>query len=254
MLKWLTVWIILPLVIVAAVMSGAALFKVSVPPKEHQECLQAAQDANNKSPYCPTEETVLQRGMSDPVAYYTLWITLFTGMLAVIGIGQGILSSQQIALARDEFSATHRPKIVVHSVRYDPIFGESGDTELDRPAATVIFYNTGDSPTIIESITYSITQRRFPLESGINPRKQLVPRSIEIASGIGDFIKLESEAEIRTIQLKSDGASKHVLIGKVYYNAKGGGLRQTGFCRVLERGTHGFSWEPVDNPEYEYCY
>jgi len=83
MWKRAVVWA-LPLPIFVTVLIGAAVIRIPVPPQDYQNCLQAAQQSGNKETGCRRYETIWQRGLSDPVAYYTLWLTLFTGALAIV--------------------------------------------------------------------------------------------------------------------------------------------------------------------------
>jgi hypothetical protein len=51
---------------------------------EKQKCYEAAETAGHKSEEC---KTLWERTTSDPVAFFTLWLVIFTGVLAVSTIG-----------------------------------------------------------------------------------------------------------------------------------------------------------------------
>ncbi len=149
---------------------------------------------------------------------------------------------------------TQRPRIIIHSVKYEPFVHESGDVDFDKIGARVIFYNTGTSEATIEHINYSIKQRLTPLDSGIFPHDEVPPKNKKIKSGLGDYIELTSDIEIRMARLSSDASSRVFLIGKIFYSDGSGCLRQTGFCRVWGGTPQRRVWIPVDDSEYEYAY
>jgi hypothetical protein len=82
-------------------------------PVQHQQ--QCSDDATNAQTYKECVEISSAQSLSD----YTEMLAIFTAILAIASVVQGILIWRQVSLARDEFSATHRPKIIVHSVRLD---------------------------------------------------------------------------------------------------------------------------------------
>jgi hypothetical protein len=61
---------------------------------------------------------------------------LITLALATVGLVQGIFTWQQIWLSRDEFHATHRPRLKVHFVRNV------------RNGVEITVVNTGDSDAV----------------------------------------------------------------------------------------------------------
>jgi hypothetical protein len=76
---------------------------------------------------CTTKESEYydfwEKTRCDPVAYFTIWLVAFTGILAVSTIvlwwsTRGLLrvTSESVKLARDEFLSTHRPKIRIQAV------------------------------------------------------------------------------------------------------------------------------------------
>src|SRR5580693_3535617 len=97
--RWI-VWAI-PVAIVVLMVVGTQSLRAPVPAEQYQECLDTAQKDHAKQAQCKTDESLWQRTLSDPVAYYTVWLTAFTAMLATVGVAQGWFTLQQIRLARD---------------------------------------------------------------------------------------------------------------------------------------------------------
>lgn len=198
----------MPLLIIGALVAGASSLRVSVPTEEHQYCLQAAKDSGNKKPNCPTDESVWKRGLSDPVAYYTLWLTVFTGVLAGVGIGQGYLIGRQINLARDEFEATHRPKVIVREVYWEP--DETG-TGINRAGKiTIILANTGSRDAYISEFhtEFNRTDERPILHDGTN-----IPHEWKLSRGTFQT----ATVGINTSEQFSFGAFSDGMIGIVNY-------------------------------------
>lgn len=242
MLKWLVVWLGLPLAIVLAVTLGAASFWVSVPPKEHQYCLQAAKESGQKEPDCPLQETILSRALEDPVAFFTLCLVYFTGLLAVVGIGQGLLSSEQIQLAREESAIRNRPRMRVRFVE--------GPEPLDGNKWTFRIYlaNVGDGIATIKATTVELSEdnggstKIIPIEDF--PRED---RKIEVGAG------MMVNAIPKEFGIFEAAWTKSALIrGRVVYEDGRGNSRITSFAR--ERDPESKYWarsEDYAPDEYE---
>src|ERR1700722_4894342 len=99
-----------------AIIIGARLLPVPITDTDHQSCLSRAQAERTSSQDCPRTETLWDRGLRDPVAYYTLWLTFFTLALAIGAAAQSVLIGRQIALSREEFISTFRPHLIVRNV------------------------------------------------------------------------------------------------------------------------------------------
>ena len=134
--------------IVAAVIVGAKSISISIPQADYQSCLHSAQAEQHTKPRCEAAESLWDRGLSDPIAYYTLWLTFFTLALAVVGIVSSVFTGQQIRLSREEFIATHRPRIKVRDVNWEP------EPRRSAPNFGVQFryINVGDSEAIVKEI------------------------------------------------------------------------------------------------------
>jgi hypothetical protein len=134
-------------IVVGSLVRIAALTWVPISKTEYEECFEAARETKNKHPKCKLYETVWERSFSDPTAYYTMWLTFFTGALAALGLGGITLTFMQISLQRTEFNATHRPKLVFREIRLYP-----KTSSMTAPQFSFIILNIGESPCeIVES-------------------------------------------------------------------------------------------------------
>jgi hypothetical protein len=105
-------------------MAGRRRIRVVCRPQNQQTHYHhATNNAKTEADHITKPETT-----DDRLAQYTLWLAIFTGVLSVSTIGLwfvtwrgGIRQSADmqatIALARDEFNATHRPKLIVRRCR-----------------------------------------------------------------------------------------------------------------------------------------
>jgi hypothetical protein len=76
-------------------------------------------------------------------AVATVFIGIFTWVLACVTGRQARLTRDIIKLARDEFHASHRPKIKVHVAEFKHTPTEVGEQE--RAGASVLCFNVGES-------------------------------------------------------------------------------------------------------------
>jgi hypothetical protein len=210
-----------PLVIVAMIL-GARSFWVPVTKDRYEDCFYAAKQTGNKHPDCRLYETIWERGFVDPTAYYTLWLTLFTGVLAAVGIAGTIFGLQQIKLARDEFNATHRPRIRVRYMSI-PIGPDSGN-EFD-----IVIANTGESDAIVISYQISVRIPDEPtpdiiVEMRPHPFKEFVLKSGERHLFPNKFFKWVPPDEM-------------IFLGTIIYTDAARQItRMTGFARELDAG------------------
>jgi len=207
-----------------------------------QSCVsqEAISDFIGSQTLCSIRLVDAHNGFFSAVA--ALVVAVFTIVLAVVTEKQARLTRDSIKLARDEFNAAHRPKIITHSVKYEPFVHESGDVDFDKIGASVIFYNTGENAATIEAIKYSIRQRITPLDSGIALIDTIPPKHKTIESGMGDYIEITSDIEIRTARQFSDPRSKVFLIGKIFYRDQRGACGKLAFVEsgeVLPSAGHG---------------
>jgi hypothetical protein len=125
---------------------------------------------------------------SDRVAYYTEMLAVLTAALIGTGGIQSLLIGRQIALARDEFSATHRPQLVVREVEF------VDDGPRDTKRFQFIVYNSGASAAIIVSCRFYVSTVRdgltFPSSVELNPPELL---NLEMEPGAGKEVTLPAD-------------------------------------------------------------
>lgn len=157
-----------------------------------------------------------------------------------------ITNGRQLRLARDEFNATHRPRIIVHTfeVAYE-------DHSVGAQFKVV---NKGVSPATILTISDKIFATRA-LRQGVFLDTSTFANKI-LASGEpmdwgckGDNLAFETEAVKMS---KAPGDLKIWCIGKIIYADGEGRKRETGFCRSYDAS--GKRWVQEPESEYEYAY
>lgn len=84
-----------------------------------------------------------QRTVDDPINLFTFVLAIFTVVLAATSIWQGILTRRSIGLAREEFLATHRPRVRVRWI------SGPNSAENDCTGFRVAIVNVGDSTATI---------------------------------------------------------------------------------------------------------
>jgi hypothetical protein len=224
--------------------AGAHSFTVPIPKPEQQDCLKAAHEAGKVNPQCPSRETVWERGMRDPVAYYTLWITWFTGVLTILGLAQWFLTYRQINLAREEFLASHRPKIRVRAVGFDAALTNKGQF-----AISFTCVNIGDSPCTITRASYIFTVAEKPYPT----RKKKLdvvehPKPIHLAAGQPVVFKSRIVSSDELTSLGGDWDAW----GMIEYRDSSDVLRITGFWRRFSGSDSTF--RTIDDPDFNYEY
>lgn len=97
-----------------------------------------------------TTNESIEAGADQTIARYTVVLALFTAVLAGVGIFQGYLTAQQIRLARNEFNATHRPRIRIRQV-FMPnlVFVTDHLSHGDNFEISIVVANVGDGEACI---------------------------------------------------------------------------------------------------------
>lgn len=231
--------------IIAVIVVGAESLTIPVTQEGYQMCLDKAQESQNPPKNCPKEETLWRRGFEDPVAYYTFWLALFTVALAMGAFLQSLLIGRQITLARQEFVATHRPKIDVLALRIASDW--SDEAEGVDPIVEVIlrFVNSGDSPAHILEIGSVITQQ---VTDAIEFTASKNWNGGPLVGGTEGTCRIKAES-LRASEAEADMI--HV-VGYILYSDSLKNRRKTGFSRKYD-GTSG-TWETIWSDSYEYSY
>jgi hypothetical protein len=179
-------------------------------------------------------------------AIATIFIAVFTVILAIVTSRQARLAQAAIKLATDEFNATHRPKLHVRNIVIKPSFSKG-------KLLTGQFYisNVGSSPaTITESHCESLCNvNGLPMErpyeglDGNNPigKKTLLP-------GQSWPALFQSETPF----LGFPEAHRLFVMGWVEYVDNGGTRRRTAFCREYIEKDGGGRFYAVTDPDYEH--
>jgi hypothetical protein len=184
-------------------------------------------------------------------ALATIVIAAFTATLWIATRQQGDLTFESLKLAREEFIASHRPRIELHSLK---ISHRSDETE---PAPIEFRYvNSGDSVGHVKQVgTRLVYQREDMLQSDLDFDVREISPPMKIKSGEFGF-GLTRDKSIPDLILSTPVSVtdyiKFFCVAYIVYTDDLGTIRQTGFCRRYDPETD--RWVNVEDPEYEYSY
>jgi hypothetical protein len=196
---------------------------ISVPTKAHERdaCVAYAKENHRDQDSCKNQETLWERGLSDPIAYETLWLALFTWALASVGVIQGLLSFEQIRLAHVEFSIKNRPRMRLRFV--------SGPEPIDDSRSEFQAYlaNAGDSIAIVKSATFTA----WTTVDGVEVQIELVPADTGIEPiEVGAGVLMRGIAKDWT-GFDSVFCALITVTGRIVYEDQAGTSRITAFAR-----------------------
>lgn len=236
---------------VVALVWGGQSISVPIPPAEFKDCVEAqkAQKAQKRPPtLCKTHETMWERTLRDPVAYYTLWLTIFTGALALVGVAQWGAIARQLALGQEEFVATHRPRIRVRRLE------ENSQSPDGNRATFLVVSNVGESRATITGVAGAIgvrfkdTKKWLPPGMNLSSAKELPASPQTVLLG----------GEQRTYGFRSAGPTQDdyfvgptpqcdlMAVGEIIYRDDNGVTRRTGFAWYWDMEV--FDWLPAQDP------
>jgi hypothetical protein len=181
-------------------------------------------------------------------------IALFTIVLSWVSRRQAKLTRATLALARDEFFSTHRPRVIVHS--FD--CRSEGDGLI---GAIFQYVNAGDTRARITEIGSSIFLAVEGPRPGGGPMstEKFLDRHLEGRETSTYTVKSNvTDAEVAGVVLQGERQGRHFpftrafCVGYIDYTDKLGIRRKTGFCREYHSATR--SWHRVENSDYEYAY
>jgi hypothetical protein len=192
-----------------------------------------------------------ERTTTDPVALFTFGLFVFTTVLAASTVGLWHATWRSVTLGRDEFNATHRPKIIVHSLEHATI----ADDE-ERLGVTLTYVNIGATRGRIVEIGSTITTTLSVPRPGID----LPTRTLDKWVNGGEWGIYAIDSDIRETAAiienmrKGRGypAVEFLCIGYVRYEDATGTPRQTGFCRKFDASNR--IWSRIETSDYEYAY
>ena len=175
----------------------------------------------------------------------TALATIFIGLVTILLWRSG---DKTLQLSREEFIATHRPKIVTRGFRF------TGDTTLkngEKIGIQITFTNTGDTPATIYQILggiYIAPTYADPLPQGVSQWEinRTFDKDIPIILNSG-----ENNCFIIEIPSKPDG-TEFYCVGSIWYKDDIGNIRRTGFCRKYNGRTTRF--EKIEDDYYQYEY
>ena len=180
------------------------------------------------------------------------WLTLSTVAIAIFTFSLWFSThrlwkagEKQIALAREEFIATHRPRVIVRFIR----------TYLDENAnqvAGITIVNVGDTPATIMGWGSDIARRKKQTETGWEPpgidasAKPIDP--LPLKSGQRHYF--ETPSKLKPEKLAFLEEFELCVLGEIRYIDDNGTSRTTGFFRIYDPRTDQFV--PSYNQEDEY--
>ena len=186
---------------------------------------------------------------NDRVAAYTLWLALFTAALVIVSAIQiGFLiradyyTQRSLQLTRQEFAATHRPRVVVRVIQ--------GPSEHNRRLnAEVIVANIGESAAIITGWNFDL--KYWPIGRAAPPiinAGSMQPFSLR--SGQRHTFRVRSFEEFTDLDrfAEASGTKSLYLLGLIRYRDVNGASRETAVCRVYDDQINTF----VSVPSHEY--
>jgi len=196
-----------------------------------------------------------QKLWTDPVASFTTVLAMLTAGLIGVGISQGRLIARQITLGRDEFNATHRPEIVVHSAMAATAVMRGSKTAI---GASITYFNKGTTPATNVEICALIV----PMQYGMRPQDRIAipvvrePAPDSVIPGRPYFFNVWSDVEHHRAELRGGDTTLPpeatvYCIGTVSYDDGAGVRRQTGFCWRWEQDRR---WESDYLSSYYYSY
>jgi hypothetical protein len=195
--------------------------------------------------FCAVLEWI--RDPNNLTAISTFVIAAFTIVLAGVGYCQSRLIRKSIDLARQEFAATHRPRIVVRFIQ-GPLHDEN-EFEFVR----VTWVNKGETDGTIVAIGHDLARRKGRggwLPPGLAADvKPVMP--VTLVSGERFVVKAEAHSPTGDKEIFAEAIDDSELcaVGCIQYRDGNGRLLETGFLRIHD-GQGNFL--PSDNPEDEY--
>jgi hypothetical protein len=175
-------------------------------------------------------------------ALATIVIAAFTITLWIVGNRQHKAAMRGIALAREEFIASHRPRLHIRTIYNLPF-------SLDSPiTAQVILVNRGDTTATIETVRAQI----FTKGEGVWPDDDVV---MDGTAPSYDPRMLTGEDRIHVVRSKElrraiNATDEVSILGQIVYRDDNLIVRRTGFLWRLDFASRKF--EPVEDRARNY--
>ena len=160
----------------------------------------------------------------DRIARYTLWLAILTGGLVLAScfqfyfLNRAEKTSQSLAnLAREEFIATHRPRVIVRFIQ-GPFHDDAGHEFI-----WVTFANVGETMATITAIGGDLARRNPSTGAWRSPGVDASPNPItpiSLESGERHVVTVTAKAPISDIELLGDATGTHELVQLVVSSTK----------------------------------
>lgn len=187
-------------------------------------------------------------------ALATIAIAGFTATLWYSTNGMLQATKDAVDLTRDEFNATHRPKLFVHTVTVI----DKGRWRDKSAKGIITVVNGGDSPAFVIEwraiIYYQHPEAAFVPGLDVEPVQTPNPAGAGIGAGEWQDI---GHSQVRGVDDDWDQfialGGRMFFLGRITYKGSDGVRRNVGFCREYDAETEG-AWRVVKQSEYEYAY
>lgn len=184
-------------------------------------------------------------------AVATVFIAIFTFTLWQSTKRMMRATQSAVDLARQEFIATHRPRVIVRFIQGP--FQEDG-----RRLIFITFANVGDSEAIIKAIGADLAIWRVDAEGGSweSPGLEATPVDLDpvisLKSGQRHTVRVTGRGTWGDTQTFAERSDQILTItqGAIEYRDGNGISRETGFSRTFDRRSRTF--RASENPEEEY--
>jgi hypothetical protein len=192
----------------------------------------------------------------DRIARYTLWLAILTGGLVLVSsfqfyfLNRAEKTSQSLAkLARDEFIATHRPRVIVRFIQ-GPFHDDDGHEFM-----WVTFANVGETAATITAIGGDLTRRNASTGAWRSPGLDASPKPVTpvtLESGDRHLVKVTAKAPLSDVEMFGDATGTYQLcaVGGVRYQDGNSRTRETALFRT-NNGGEGFTASENKEDEYE---
>jgi hypothetical protein len=178
------------------------------------------------------------------------YVALFTGLLFVSTCLLWWTTKQTVTLARQEFLATHRPRIVVRYIEW-PAYNDE-----PRAVAFVHIVNVGVGDAIIEEFGGELARRDTKEKVWLTPGADGLPKAIE------RFKLISGQRHKFTVRAKTTYTDQDIfddvmesielcVFGAIRYRDGSGIARETGFFRVLDSKSEKFIPSEDEGEEYQ---
>jgi len=158
-------------------------------------------------------------------------------------------AKEQFDLAREEFTATHRPKIIIHTIdaKRIPNVTKPDASEIDGLGAVLLCVNKGRSSAVnVEIRGTTIASKSIP---DAKIQRPVIKTVDSLESGIKIWTEIDTERSFQEII-----AFKQPIyfVGTIAYFDKNQNRRETGFCYVFDFNSA--SWRSTEGKGHNYAY